>query len=477
MVCSLLTILGFTAVCVTVMIDMRHGEEQIARQTLENLATTIDSEISRNIEMYDLSLRAVVNNIASPEIDSVSRELRNLILFDNAASARHFGGIQVFNASGNLTIDAASLDPAPLNVEREEFFRYHRSRPAGALYISRPAIVRGTYAIVLSRRINDRNGEFGGVVAGTIRLSYFHSLFSRLRLGENDTITVMRPDGIVIMRTPFDIGYIGRDVSAVPGVAQALKEPSGSVSGVSALDGLARLFVWRSSEQPLIVFVGKPWGAIHAMWNKQAIWVGSVMAFLVAMAALMTLFLTREIARRGRAEESLEGLATTDGLTGLSNRRKFDRELDLEWRRAARSHESVALLMIDADRFKAYNDLYGHQAGDKALMAVASCIAEFANRPGDCAARYGGEEFALLLPSVRLPEAMRIADTLRERAAACLDDPAPVTVSIGVATLSADSRIAPEILVALADRALYEAKRSGRNRCRAAGASSEEIAA
>lgn len=109
---SVATVLGFSAVCAGVMFDMRRGEEQLARRTLENLASGIEADISRNLELYDLSLRAVASNLEMPEIRGVSKELRQLILFDHAATAKHFGAIQVFDTEGNLTIDAASLELA-----------------------------------------------------------------------------------------------------------------------------------------------------------------------------------------------------------------------------------------------------------------------------------------------------------------------------------------------------------------------------
>src|SRR5674476_475695 len=129
------------------MIDMRHGEEELARQTLENLASTIDADISRNLELYDLSLRAVANNMVAPEINDVSKPIRHLILFDHAATAKHFGAIQVFDAEGRLTIDASTLDPVPENRADEEYFKVHRDRPDVGLFISRPMLHRGAYAI------------------------------------------------------------------------------------------------------------------------------------------------------------------------------------------------------------------------------------------------------------------------------------------------------------------------------------------
>ena len=90
---SVAAVIGFSAICTSVMFDMRRGEEELARQTLENLASSIDADISRNIELYDLSLRNVATNLVMPEIEKVSKEIRHLILFDHAATARHFGAI------------------------------------------------------------------------------------------------------------------------------------------------------------------------------------------------------------------------------------------------------------------------------------------------------------------------------------------------------------------------------------------------
>src|ERR1700712_4473116 len=130
---SVATVIGFSAICASVMLDMRHGEEELARQTLENLASSIDSEISRNIELYDLSLRAVASNMVMPELKQVSAPIRHLILFDHAATAKHFGAIQVFDAAGRLAIDASTLDPAPENRSEEEFFQIHRDQPETGL--------------------------------------------------------------------------------------------------------------------------------------------------------------------------------------------------------------------------------------------------------------------------------------------------------------------------------------------------------
>src|SRR3954452_2647695 len=144
---SVVTVIGFSAICVNVMLDMRRGEEALARQTLENLATTIESDISRNIEIYDLSLKAVASNMLLPELATVSKQVRHLILFDHATTARHFGAIQVFDADGRLTIDASTLDPSPANRSEEDYFKVHGDSPETRLFISRPMLFRRAYAL------------------------------------------------------------------------------------------------------------------------------------------------------------------------------------------------------------------------------------------------------------------------------------------------------------------------------------------
>jgi len=214
--CSVLTVIGFSAICANVMLDMRRGVEELARQSLDNLASSIDADISRNIELYDLSLRAVASSMILPEIQQVSKPIRHLILFDHAATAKHFGAIQVFDANGQLTIDASTLDARSENRADEAYFAIHRDHPDAGLFLSRPMLHRGAYAIVLSRRITGADGSFLGVVAGSIRFSYFHELFERLSLDADDTITVLRRDRTIIMRRPFDLDVIGKNLGDRP---------------------------------------------------------------------------------------------------------------------------------------------------------------------------------------------------------------------------------------------------------------------
>ena len=182
--------------------------------------------------------------------------------------------------------------------------------------------------------------------------------------------------------------------------------------------------------------------------------------------------ISRDMTEHKDLEAKLATLASQDGLTGLANRRHFDELLQTEWRRAAGDETPLSLLMVDVDNFKKFNDQYGHQAGDACLKAVARVLSAEARRPGDLAARYGGEEFILLLPNTDEVGCASVAARLRESLAAlniphALNLPTQrVTLSAGGATgwPGADAVNNHPSLVAAADRALYAAKHSGRDR-------------
>ena len=171
-----------------------------------------------------------------------------------------------------------------------------------------------------------------------------------------------------------------------------------------------------------------------------------------------------------QAVENLKELSTTDGLTEISNRRFFDEYSEKEWKRAQRDKKPFAVIMIDLDCFKSYNDTYGHQRGDACLKKVAGVIKGAMKRPADLAARYGGEEFVLVLPETDKDGACKLAEQLRQEVINLKEEHQNntsgkwVTISLGAATEIAEPGKSFSDLLAKADKALYEAKGSGRNR-------------
>ena len=175
------------------------------------------------------------------------------------------------------------------------------------------------------------------------------------------------------------------------------------------------------------------------------------------------------------ANRKLAMMSYVDVITEVSNRRSFDEELAMEWRRSTRTRSSLSLLMVDIDGFKAFNDALGHQAGDKCLRTVAAVISECVRRAGDTVARYGGEEFVVLLSDTESAGAAILAERIRSAIEQRnIAHPAMLrgrlTVSIGVATTAGKETLEPSTLVRAADAALYQAKRDGRNLVRVAEA-------
>ena len=174
--------------------------------------------------------------------------------------------------------------------------------------------------------------------------------------------------------------------------------------------------------------------------------------------------------------DALRELTLTDALTGVANRRAFDERLSAEWRRCARSQMPIALILVDIDHFKNFNDAYGHQAGDACLKKAGEAMARAAKRPQDMLARYGGEEFALLLPYEDVGGAETVARRVLDEIAllAIPHERSSVgptlTVSMGVASLTPNDRVEPAVLVRAADALLYDAKAGGRNQFKSGGA-------
>jgi diguanylate cyclase (GGDEF)-like protein len=323
--------------------------------------------------------------------------------------------------------------------------------------------------MAFSRRVSGPNGEFAGVAVATMRLAYFDQLFSSLTIGNGSSINLLSSKGVLLAQQPLmERDMIDKDLSDRPNFKRILREGMGSFQAISAISGKERLYTFTSvGALPLIVVVALSSEDVFAQWHRAALLTGGATGILCIGVLWLSWMLRRELRRRHRAERVLSELAATDALTGLPNRRILDERLRLEWDRAQRSTESLTLLMIDVDHFKAFNDRHGHNGGDEALRNVAQVIGSNIRRPADLAARYGGEEFAVVLPHTDAKGAWVIAEHIRsgvEHLPRVAEDGRPITVSIGMSTWNKRSRTSLEALLLSADQALYEAKHTGRNR-------------
>ncbi|MDC6127838.1 diguanylate cyclase, partial [Burkholderia gladioli] len=250
----------------------------------------------------------------------------------------------------------------------------------------------------------------------------------------------------------------------------AMHHSEGAVAGLASLDGTRRLYVYkRLPTLPIIVDVAPAERDIYLEWRHRAERLGAIVLVFSLVVAAGSVLLAHELRRRQRAEEQLRRLVRTDALTGLGNRRSFDTTLHVEWLRTQRTGRPLSLLFVDIDQFKAYNDHYGHPAGDEVLREVGRVLTRCAQRPSDEVARYGGEEFVVTLPDTDARGAAQFGERVRRT---IYDLAIPhaashygrVTVSIGIVTSGEAAASSDVAFVNLADTALYHAKTAGRNR-------------
>ncbi|RFU47225.1 sensor domain-containing diguanylate cyclase [Paraburkholderia sp. DHOC27] len=472
-VISFMLACAIAAIAVWVLAQMRDDALRRAQDSVFNVTLLVERDVSRNLELYDLSLRAVIQGLQQPGVMALPPAIRQMVLFDGSASAKDMGSMLVLDAAGNAIYDSQSQIPRKINGADRDYFIAQRNSPNVGLYISRPFMPRssgGGVSIALSRRLSNPDGSFVGVVVGTLRLTYFSRLFAGMNLGNSGSMALMLSDGTMLMRRPYDPKVIGINLTGTPNFERFTQADSGDFFGTAAIDGVERWYAFQHIEGfPLLVDVAVSTRDIYANWRHRAWIIGSLIAALdVAIIALALLF-SEQLKRRLEVEEALRVLARTDGLTGLNNRRTFEEYAEREWLVTKRTGRPLSMLLIDVDNFKGFNDLYGHSAGDDALMAVARCIEGNVRRPGDVSARYGGEEFAVLLPDTNEIGAALIAERMRAAVEAMqmrhvASAHHVLTISVGIASTAIHRFTNYRAFVNAADTALYEAKDAGRNR-------------
>ena len=304
-VAAMAILLGVMALMVWTLSDERSRAWERAIETSQNLDAALAHDIDRSIEVYDLSLRAVIDGLRLKDIWRVSPETRQSALFDGAASAQDLGAILVLDAAGSVIIDSRSEVPPRLDFADSDFFRVHRDNPHLGLYISAPFKDHhsGNWLIAFSRRRNNADGSFAGVVVGSMRLDYFLRAFQSFDLGSDGTITLFRSDGTVVMRTPYDERNLGRNLSKGEIFQYYPKVRSGHFETTAIIDGVRRLYVFKQiGDLPLVVTVAQTRDVIFAEWRQKAAVFVAVMVALLGLSGWFAAALIRELRRRGEAE-------------------------------------------------------------------------------------------------------------------------------------------------------------------------------
>lgn len=492
-----ITLSGLVLTVVVIGINLwtlREDWRDAVNQT-EEMAVNLSLSQARQAEdtflQTELSLREVQRDLQSQIVnnrvdgDALSQTMR---LLQNRLPQLH--GLFYYDAQGRWIATSMSRTPIGINNSDREYFSYHRASLRSSVHVG-PVLrsrTTGDLVIPVSLRVNDGSNGFDGVLLATIKVDYFRHFYSYYELGARDVLVLMLADSTVLYARPKPDSYIGKNLSSSPLFRKMLADADqGSGQWKAALDGEKRIFGFaRSQRYPLIVAAGYDKSALFSRWINER--VQDVMLSLALLAVILSLsaFLMRQARHTLRyqreltrlrdeltaANLSLQSLANSDGLTGVANRRYFDRRLYESLQQARVQGWPVSLILIDIDYFKHYNDTYGHVAGDECLKTVASILKNFALRKNDLPARYGGEEFAIILPRYSSEEASKLARAIVE-AVYRLNIPhltsglpaKRITLSAGCATQRGIAgQQALSDLIERADEALYRAKRKGRNR-------------
>ena len=441
-----------------------------ARLTALNLGSTIAASIAGSFQNIDITLSAVTDHARQQQgLKSVDKQAFNTMLSEIRRRVPSLSALRVTNASGEVLFGLENA--VGLNAGDRAYFQQLKANPNAGMVISEPVFGRGLkkWVVICARRFNLPNGEFAGVVFAAVELDGMAErlLGKEMKLGDQDEFVLFDNDPRVVIR--YVHGKQDMQVSGKKIISSNLEnfinstESSRFAVKNSSIDDIERIFyVQRIAGQPLGLVVGLSTDDVFFNWRREA-WNAWIITSIFSLVVLVGAYLTY------RANHRLAQLSTTDGLTGLPNRREYVNIGELEWQRAMRNKEWFAVAMVDIDHFKAYNDHYGHQAGDQCLCAVAQTLAAGLRNSSDFIARYGGEEFIVILPGQDALHAYDVLDRLRREVEALALPHAAnkgssiVTFSAGVAAVVPKHGSTLAACVEVADQHLYEAKRKGRN--------------
>ncbi|MNI00399.1 Phytochrome-like protein cph2 [compost metagenome] len=488
LVVLLLMVIGFSLASLTIWKVIASREKVLEAVNVHglNLTQALETYSEGIVRQSSLLLLGLVERLETEGSGPAQIERFTSLINRQQPLMPQLSGVTVYDNQGNWLMSSNRPIPAGANSRDRAYFVHHRNDPSRETFIGPPIQSRSNqeWVITVSRRFNDAQGQFAGVVAVTLGIENFLRLFGKIDVGQEGAIGLSYTDGTMLVRYPFREQDMGRNFSKSPIYAKYLVDQSvGTASFTSSLDGVERLYAFRKSDVlPLVTTVALGKQESLAAWRMEALLSAVVVTGLLGLTGLIGWFLILDIRRRTQVEAQLlttqqqllssngqlELLAMKDALTGLANRRCFDESLAREARRAQREGTSLALLMIDIDYFKRFNDAYGHVAGDACLQTVGRILEECVRRPSDLVARYGREEIAVIMPNTGAEGAVVVAQLILHRLQLenIAHDASPfgrVSVSIGIVTATGNQLEPLQGVIEVADAALYTAKAQGRN--------------
>lgn len=288
--------------------EARKVDQRQAAQASGNLTLSLEREIARNLELYDLSLQAAAKGLALRDFGSLAPDVQQSVLFDGAVQAEHFGGILITDRDGEVMFSSVPNAVHRLNLSGRDYFRAQQQTADLGLFMGKPFVSRvsGLWSIGFSRRLNDPDGTFTGVVAGAMRLDLFQALFSLHEVGPGGSVSLYSTDGTLLTRRPYDERDIGRNLSDSELFRRLPGASSGTFETNSRVDGIRRLFTYRQvGVLPLVVSVAVTTKTVYANWVKKTWVVSSILLALSVVAGLLGFALRHELRSREQAEKLL----------------------------------------------------------------------------------------------------------------------------------------------------------------------------
>jgi diguanylate cyclase (GGDEF)-like protein len=428
---------------------------------------------------------------------------------------------RAISASGPNGLVACSSNPGSLGLDVSDRPHFRQAIQTGEFvvsdYVAGRRLAGPVIVMTLPQRTSD--GSIDVVVSSMLDVNWFGRIAGTIAERSGSVVLLVDGAGTVITRQPDPGNWVGGQQDNHPLITQLKARSAGTITEKD-LDGVRRIYGFVQlpgtearlavglHEREVLHRVSRAMGFTYlqlslivgfvlvAIWltGERLIvkpieslartarrfgrgelcerigdkpWVTEFIPLAAALDDMAAELASRENELRA-ANERLRALATMDSLTGLANRRQLDLKLAIEWQLAIELQHPIALLMVDIDHFKPFNDHYGHPEGDFCLRRVGKTLSAAIRKDTDLAVRYGGEEFVLLLPGADASEAVDVAERLRRaveelRIAHAAAPSGHVTISVGVAALIPGARQAAERLIETADAALYAAKRGGRN--------------
>lgn len=467
---SLVGALALFAAGIVFLHGMYKAEKDEARSDGMTVVNILGEHFRRTFGEAGATLRGVAAILSSEEaqLGDQDRDHMRMWLFSGANASSVVTDFRVVDALGVLQF---ASEATKSSVADQLAVIAHANRSTTEMLVSEPTDNgRGLYELIASVPYFVK-GNFAGVVTGHIPITEVERLFEGVQLAPGQILGLTYKTERIVYRSLDGTRKTGTRIDGTPIGQEMARTASGHVELTGTIDGVKRVYTFsKVLGLPLYVYMAQDVATLMDWFFHKTRWVAVVIALFAAFQGVVSLSLLHAGRAKSALESELRALATTDALTGVANRRRFNEALAAEWKRAARARSSVGLLMIDADFFKRYNDHYGHGAGDALLQKIAVEVRKSAQRPADLGARVGGEEFAVILPGLDLEGAMTVGDALRQRIESSAFEHAEhplgiATVSIGAsAMVPHPSQINPDDLVMSADAALYEAKAKGRNR-------------